>query len=101
MRNLVQRSNKTNSIPKTAFSFKDTVVSFNADIHDVVIEVSANQLSENHRHLMVTLKLAESFLEPGAYDWCSVSSSDSKLTEAVTNRRGGTEEDCVCNLIVC
>ena len=87
-------------IPKTAFSFEDTVVSFNADIHDVVIGVSANQLSENNRHLVATLSLAELFLEPGAYDWGSISSGDGKLTEAVTNGRRATEEDCVGNLNV-
>jgi DNA integrity scanning protein DisA with diadenylate cyclase activity len=49
---------------------------------------------------MATLSLAGSFLEPGAYDWGSISSGDGKLTEAVTIGRRGTEEDRVGNLIV-
>ena len=47
-----------------------------------------------------TLKLAGSFLELSAYNWGSISSGDSKLTETVTNGREATEEDCVGNLIV-
>jgi hypothetical protein len=50
-----------NPIPKPAFRLEDTVVSFNANIHDVVVGVSANQLSENHRHLMVTSSLERGY----------------------------------------
>lgn len=100
MRYLARISNKRNPTPKTAFSFENTIVSFNADIHDVVIGVSANQLSENHRHLMTTLSFAGTFLEPEAYDWGSISSGDSVLTEAVASGGRAPEENCVGNLIV-
>ena len=49
---------------------------------------------------MVTLSLAGLFLEPGSYDWGSVRSGDSKLTETIANGRRAAEEDYVGNLIV-
>ena len=49
---------------------------------------------------MATLSLGGSFLEPGAYDWGSISSCDGKLTEAVANGERASEEDCVGNLTV-
>ena len=44
-----------NLIPKTAFSLENTFVSLDANIHDVVISISANQFSDNHCHLMATV----------------------------------------------
>ena len=49
---------------------------------------------------MVTLSLAESYLEPDSYNWGSIRSSDSKLTETIANGRRATEEDWVGDLIV-
>ena len=49
--------NDGNPIPKTAFSFEDTFVALDAGILDVVVGVSARQLSEKHRYLMITLTL--------------------------------------------
>ena len=58
---LCENLNNRKTIPKTAFSFEDTIVSLDASSHDVVIEVSANQLSEKHRHLIAILSLVAFF----------------------------------------
>ena len=49
---------------------------------------------------MTTLSFAGTFLEPEAYDWGSISSGDSVLTEAVASGGRAPEENCVGNLIV-
>ena len=41
-------------LPKTAFSFEDTVVSLDGKIHDVVVDIPANQFPHNYWHLMAT-----------------------------------------------
>ena len=51
-----------NSIPKTTFSFEDAMIPLNASIHDVIIDISTNQLSENHRHLMAILSFERLYL---------------------------------------
>ena len=51
-----------NSVPKAAFSFEDAMVPLNANIHDVIIDISANQLSENHRHLMAVFSFGSHYL---------------------------------------
>jgi len=96
----VRNLNNINPIPKTAFGFEDTMVSLNASIHNVVVEISTKQLSENHRHLMATLSFKGLFLRLITYDWGCISSSNCKMAETVTEGRRASEEDRIGNLII-
>ena len=35
----------------------------------------------------------------GTYDWCAIATCDGELTEAITNRGRGAQEDGVCHLV--
>lgn len=78
------------------------MVSLDTNIHDVIVDVSANQLSENHKHLRPYLVTGVLILQFGAYDWGCIETSDFKLSETVTNRGRSSKEDCIGNLrIMC
>ena len=90
------------TVPKTAFSFEDTLVSLNASIHDVVVGVSAKQLPDKHRHLRTTLTLQASvfftMVRLSAYDRGSIGSGNCILGKTITNGRRTSEEHRIGNL---
>ena len=99
----VRRCNKMaarHSLPETALSLEDTLVPANGPVHDPVVEVSANELSDEDSNLADLVSTPEwrASEVSATYDWCPVRAGGGEWAELASSGLGLTEEHGVRNL---
>lgn len=88
-------------VPETVFCNENTVVPSNREIHNPVVEVTAEHLSDQDSNLYDTvMSLYHGMPLEQTYDWCTVSPSDPELGESVAYRSRGPKEDGVGDLLI-